>query len=80
MRSNRLHEEQGTRELVEQVRAFARPLARTGDLDPLLDRVGDARYVLLGEASRRFPRGCRAQGPGGPSFGTAIAHFPLGQY
>ena len=51
MRFNRLHEEQGTRQLVEQVRGFARPLARTEDLDPLLDRIGDARHVLLGEAS-----------------------------
>ena len=27
------------------------PLANEADLDPLLERVGDARYVLLGEAS-----------------------------
>jgi erythromycin esterase-like protein len=51
MRSNRLHEERGTRKLVEQVCRFARPLGRTEDLGPLLDRIGDARYVLLGEAS-----------------------------
>ena len=29
----------------------ARPLETARDLDPLLDRVGDARFVLLGEAS-----------------------------
>src|SRR5207244_159560 len=29
----------------------ARPLQRPADLDPLLDRIGDARYCLLGEAS-----------------------------
>jgi erythromycin esterase len=27
------------------------PLQRAADLDPLLDRIGNARYVLLGEAS-----------------------------
>ncbi len=31
--------------------ALARPLRTPRDLDPLLDRVGDAHYVLLGEAS-----------------------------
>ncbi|MGY1708768.1 erythromycin esterase family protein [Geodermatophilus sp. SYSU D00758] len=35
----------------EQVRDLARPLRDPGDLDPLLERVGEARVVLLGEAS-----------------------------
>jgi erythromycin esterase-like protein len=30
---------------------IARPLETAGDLDPLMDFVGDARFVLLGEAS-----------------------------
>ena len=34
--------------IVDEVRRRARPLE---DLDPLLDRVGDARIVMLGEAS-----------------------------
>ncbi|MCD0451667.1 hypothetical protein LO762_21065 [Actinocorallia sp. API 0066] len=29
----------------------ALPLERDGDLDPLLARIGDARFVLVGEAS-----------------------------
>ena len=29
----------------------ARPLASDADLDPLIERIGDARYVLLGEAT-----------------------------
>ena len=32
-------------------RALSRPLSSPGALDPLLDRVGEARCVLLGEAS-----------------------------
>jgi erythromycin esterase len=40
-----------TRELVEQVARMALSLQEQADLDPLLERVGAARYVLLGEAS-----------------------------
>ena len=44
-------ESQATESLVRQVQELARPLARPDDLTPLLERIGDARYVLLGEAS-----------------------------
>jgi erythromycin esterase len=37
--------------LTQGVRRIARPLESAEDLDPLLERVGDATYVLLGEAS-----------------------------
>ncbi|MFN2563466.1 MAG: erythromycin esterase family protein [Gemmatimonadaceae bacterium] len=37
--------------LVDGVRRLARPLETADDLDPLIDRVGSARYVLLGEAT-----------------------------
>ena len=41
-----------TSALARRVKDRARPLAGTdADWDPLLDRVGDARFVLLGEAS-----------------------------
>jgi erythromycin esterase-like protein len=36
---------------IEEIRGMATRLVDRGDLDPLLDRIGDARYVLLGEAS-----------------------------
>lgn len=38
-------------ELARHIRAAARPLNDSDDLDPLLTLIGDARYVLLGEAS-----------------------------
>ncbi|MBX5492542.1 MAG: erythromycin esterase family protein [Chloroflexi bacterium] len=38
-------------ELAVRLRELARPLNEPADLDPLLERIGNARYVLLGEAS-----------------------------
>src|SRR4051794_756175 len=38
-------------ELTAAVRRLGRPLRVAADLDPLLERIGDARFVLLGEAS-----------------------------
>ncbi|GAB7192945.1 hypothetical protein NUM3379_36540 [Kineococcus sp. NUM-3379] len=35
----------------DDVRRAALPLRDEGDLDPLLERIGDARFVLLGEGS-----------------------------
>ncbi|MFO0808937.1 MAG: erythromycin esterase family protein [Gemmataceae bacterium] len=40
-----------TDELLAAVRAIALPLRASADLDPLLDRVGNARCVLFGEAT-----------------------------
>ena len=40
-----------TSRLAERIRERAHPLRDASDLDPLLERVGNARCVLLGEAS-----------------------------
>ncbi|WP_243082128.1 erythromycin esterase family protein [Streptomyces sp. 891-h] len=38
-------------ETLDRVRADALPLTGTDSLDPLLEHIGDSRYVLVGEAS-----------------------------
>ncbi len=40
-----------TRDLAEKLGSLTKPLENEDDLDPLIERIGDARYVLLGEAS-----------------------------
>ncbi len=37
--------------LVKRVKDVSRPLGSADDLDPLVEQIGDARFVLLGEAS-----------------------------
>lgn len=39
------------RQLVDRIQQISQPLDGPEHLDPLLERVGDAHYVLLGEAS-----------------------------
>ncbi|WP_175408263.1 erythromycin esterase family protein [Streptomyces sp. TRM64462] len=41
----------GARQHVAGIRGSALPLTGPESLDPLMERIGDARYVLLGEAS-----------------------------
>src|SRR5436190_2735027 len=42
---------ESTETLETYVRRAALPLSVSADLDPLLERIGDARFVLAGEAS-----------------------------
>jgi len=37
--------------LLNEIQTLARPLKDAVDLDPLIEQIGDSRYVLLGEAS-----------------------------
>ena len=37
--------------LISEIRALAQPLNSNRDLDPLIEAIGDSRYVLLGEAT-----------------------------
>ena len=39
------------RSMLPALKSLAQPLADSADLDRLLDRIGDSRFVLLGEAS-----------------------------
>jgi erythromycin esterase len=36
---------------LDEIRSLASPLESAADLDPLVDRIGESRYVLIGEAS-----------------------------
>src|SRR5688500_11609558 len=48
---DRITGERGVESLADRLREAARPLATSESLDPLLELIGDARYVLLGEAT-----------------------------
>jgi erythromycin esterase-like protein len=37
--------------LTDEIKSLAQPISGAGDLDPLMNAIGDSRYVLLGEAS-----------------------------
>lgn len=46
-----IYTEPGKKKLADTIHAVAFPLKDADDLGPLLDRIGDAKIVLLGEAS-----------------------------
>src|SRR5215216_6233513 len=47
----RVADDSGVEMLAEEVTQLAHPLNTKEDLDPLIERIGDAHFVLLGEAS-----------------------------
>ena len=47
----RITDDSGIERLVEEVTQLTHPLNTREDLDPLIERIGDAHFVLLGEAS-----------------------------
>jgi erythromycin esterase len=47
----RVADDSGVEMLAEEVTQLAHPLNTNEDLDPLMERIGDAHFVLLGEAS-----------------------------
>lgn len=48
---NKSYAQPGKQKLAETIEAVAYPMHDSDDLGPLLDRIGDAKIVLLGEAS-----------------------------
>src|SRR4051812_5835637 len=50
-RRRQLPQRAASEEMIERVRKLAKPLRGREDLDPLMDQIGEARYVLLGEGS-----------------------------
>ena len=51
MKSNGKRDRGSNHLLSRYLQEVSLPLAQAGDLDQLIDRCGDARFVLLGEAS-----------------------------
>src|SRR4029453_15831188 len=66
----------------DEIAGLATPLKDAGDLDALLDRVGDARVVMLGEATHGTHGfyGGRAAAPQGCAGGIrSVADLDVGQ-
>jgi erythromycin esterase len=48
---NKLNNSNNSTQIIELLKNHSSPLETLEDLDPMMDYIGDARYVLLGEAS-----------------------------